>query len=141
MERDSGSSLSAHLPIQFKFPAKAEQLAQQPGDPNLFWVQDSINVGPLEEEAILETLEPAFSAFTNYNKSLRVLTNEVFDPVYSVMRSLGEVSLTIKKELFQHLLHGLKNLILMIEKTRILDWASENFLSESTIMQLIREEP
>ena len=29
----------------------------------------------------------------------------------------------------------------MIEKTHILNWAGQNFLSESTISQLIREEP
>ena len=78
-------------------------------------------------------LEPSFSALTAYNKSLRILTNEVFDPVYSVIRSLCEVSLNIKKEILQHLILGLKNLVTMIDNTTILDWAQNNFLSESTI--------
>ena len=86
-------------------------------------------------------MEPAFNALTNYSRSLKILTNDVFDPVYSVLRSLNDVSVNIKKELLEHLVHGLKNLLNMIEQTKILAWASENFLSESTIMQLIREEP
>ena len=92
------------MPIQFKFPkGKHAELCEQPVDPNVFWVQDRINVGQLKDREIQESLEHPFDSFGAYHKSLKVLTNEVFDPVYSVLYHLEDVSLTIRKELIQHL--------------------------------------
>ena len=107
----------------------------------MFWVQDHINVGRLGDREVQEGLETSFDSIGAYSKCLKVLTNEVFDPIYSVLCDSEEVSLTIRKELIQHLVQGLKNLLAMIEKTNIIGWVSQNFLSESTISQLIIEEP
>ena len=87
MERQSAASTyGANLPIQFKFPkTKNPGLCEQPVDPNVFWVQDRINVGQLREQQIQETLEPVYESLIEYSKCLKILTNEVFDPIYSVL--------------------------------------------------------
>ena len=134
MERSSDSgNFGINIPITFKFPIRSMQLCEQPIEPNIFWVQDRINVGQLKENKIAETLDNVYDNFGSYNKCLKILTNEVFDPIYSVLYYLEDVSLTIRKDLIQHLVHGLKNLLNMIEKTKILKWAAENYISEKSL--------
>ena len=73
--------------------------------------------------------------------SVKILTNEVFDPIYSILFHLEDVSTTIRKEVLELLQSGLKNLISLMNATKVLEWASQNFLSQSTMAQLVREDP
>lgn len=75
------------------------------------------------------------------NKSLKILSNEIFDPIYSILFHLEEVSLTVRKELLQVLINGLRNLTDLMTGTKVLEWAQENFLSHSTIATLVKEDP
>lgn len=75
------------------------------------------------------------------NRCLKILSNDVFDLIYSIIFALEDVNLKIRKELLQLLVQGLKNLVGLIERTKILDWAAHNFLSSSTINELMEEEP
>ena len=98
-------------------------------------------MGRLKESELLLTLEGILDSINERNKSLRIITNEVFDPIYSILFHLDQVSITVRKEVLQLLNHGLKNLISFMDSTKVLEWASLNFLSTSTIAQLIREDP
>ena len=69
------------------------------------------------------------------------MTNEVFDTIYSILFHLEDVTTYIRKEVLDLLQSGLKNLINLMNSTKVLEWASLNFLSSSTIAQLIREDP
>ena len=130
------------MPTQFKFPIRSVQLCDQPTEHNVFYVQDRIDVGRWKESNLLEQLEKIIDSIGGErNKCLKILTNEVFDPIYSILFHMEDVSITIRKEVLQLLVQGLKNLISLIERTKILDWASQNFLSNSTIEQLVRDDP
>ena len=74
------------------------------------------------------------------NKCLQILTGDVFDMLYSVNFFLEDVSLTIRKELIQMLVTGLKNLINLMDRTKIIHWASLNFISSDTMHQMVRED-
>ena len=58
------------------------------------------------------------------NKSLKILTNDCFDPIFSILFHLEDVSLTVRKELLELLINGLKNLKDLINGTKVLEWAS-----------------
>lgn len=117
------------------------QLCEQPVEPNVFYVENRMNVSRLKEADLLAQLESILDSINERNKSLRILTNDVFDPIYSILFSMEEVSITVRKELLQLLNHGLKNLVNFMTNAKVLEWASQNFLSGSTIAQLVREDP
>lgn len=73
---------------------------------------------------MLSQLEGILDSINERHKSLRILTNEVFDPIYSILFHIDSVSLTVRKEVLQLLNHGLKNLISFMNSTKVLDWAS-----------------
>ena len=130
------------MPIQFKFPIRSMQLCEQPSEPNIFYVSDRINVGQWKEEDQIDLLTKCFDQMTaDRQKSLRILTNEVFDPIYSIIFHLDNVSISVRKEVLLTLQTGLQRLLSLMNGTKVLDWANQNFLSSSTIAQLIREDP
>ena len=122
------------MPIQFKFPIRSLQLVEQPVDPNVFYVHSRENVGQWREKDLQDQLESIMDILGGErNRCLRILTNEVFDLIYSIIFALEDVNLKIRRELLELLVNGLKNLVKIIEDTRILEWAELNFLSNSTI--------
>ena len=131
----------AGMPIQFKIPKASLQLCQQPTEPNIFYVEDRVDVGRWRPQDLLQKLETILDSINERHKSLRILTNEVFDPIYSILFHMESVSITVRKEVLALLNHGLKNLISFMNSAKVIEWASDNFLSASTIQQLIREDP
>lgn len=100
MDRNSDMNFAGSgMPIKFKIPIRSMQLCEQPTEPNVFWVENRINVSRLKEADILAQLESILDSINERNKSLKILTNEVFDPIYSILFSLEEVSITVRKEL------------------------------------------
>ena len=57
-------------------------------------------------------------------KSLEILENEVFDPIFSILYHLDGVSMTVRKELLETLTQGLKSLTDLMEGTKVIEWAS-----------------
>ena len=100
-----------------------------------------MDVGRWKQQDLLQKLESILDTINERHKSLRILTNEVFDPIYSILFQMDSVSMAVRKEVLALLNHGLKNLISFMNSAKVLDWAAENFLSASTIQQSIREDP
>ena len=97
-------------------------------------MQDRIDVSRLKERDLQEQLERIqYGMGGDRNKSLKILSNEIFDPIFSILFHLEDVSLTVRKELIELLINGLKNLNDLMGRTKVLDWASQNFLSSSTV--------
>ena len=118
-------SFRSGMPIQFRFPIRSLQLVEQPVDPNVFYVQNRENVGQWREQNLQQSLENIMDILGgDRNKCLKILSNEVFDLIYSIIFNLEDVSLKIRKELLQLLVQGLKNIVGLLERTKILDWAS-----------------
>jgi len=93
------SFAQAGMPTQFKFPIRTTQLCEQPSEPNIFYVQDRIDVGRWKEHNLSEQLEKIIDTIGgDRNKCLKILTNEVFDPIYSILFHMEDVSVTIRKE-------------------------------------------
>ena len=136
------SFVAAGMPIKFKIPIRSLELCEQSTEPNVFYVQDRIDVGRWKEKDLLQTLTNIMESIGGDRKqALKILTNDVFDPIYSMLFHLDDVSTSVRKELLLTLQHGLNRLCNLMDGTKVLEWASENFLSSSTIAQLIREEP
>jgi hypothetical protein len=77
----------------------------------LFWVQDRSNVGQWSEEKCLEEVSNVMEKLSGgHKKSVQIMTNDMFDPLYSILFYLENVSVTVRKELIQTLNMGLKNL-------------------------------
>ena len=110
-------------------------------EPNVFFVENRIDVGRWKEADLEAQLNGILDSINERNQSLKILTNEVFDPIYSILFHLDNVSVSIRKDVLQLLNHGLKNLVNFMNGTKVLEWASLNFLSSSTIAQLVREDP
>ena len=104
-------------------------------------MEDRVDVGRWKPQDLLQKLETILDSINERHKSLRILTNEVFDPIYSILFHMDSVSITVRKEVLALLNHGLKNLISFMNSAKVIEWASDNFLSASTIQQLIREDP
>lgn len=63
----------------------------------------------MKEEQIIDLLTRCFENIAaDRQKSLRILTNEVFDPIYSIIFHLEDVSITVRKEVLLTLQTGLK---------------------------------
>ena len=91
-------------------------------------------MGRWKERDLDEQLQRIMDSIGGDRKnSIKILTNEVFDPIYSILFHLEDVSTYIRKELLELLQSGLKNLINLMNSTKVLEWASLNFLSSSTI--------
>ena len=73
--------------------------------------------------------------------TFKILKNSEFDLIFSILFYLEDVSLTVRKELIQLLTSGLKSLFSFIEKKKLLAWAEINFISTSTVNQLLRDVP
>jgi hypothetical protein len=67
------------------------------------------------------------------NKALKILNNENFDTIYSVLFYLQDVSITTRKEILQILEQGLKSLVQHIGRTKVLQWADQNFISTESL--------
>ena len=100
MDRNSSQMAFAGtgLPIQFRIPVRSMQLCETPTEPNVFYVENRINVARWKENDILEQLENILDSTNERNKSLKILTNEVFDPIYSILFHLDSVSIAVRKE-------------------------------------------
>ena len=140
MSRQSGASDFNNSHTNFVFPQRNLQLCEQPQDPNQFWVQDRINIGQLSDERIQQEIEQVLERLTG-NKCLQIATNEIFDVLYSAIFYLQDVSLTIRKEIIQILETGLRNLLKFMDRTHVLEWAEQNFISSDDINMTIQEEP
>lgn len=100
MEPNSEMSFVATgMPTQFKFPIRSMGLCEQPVEPNIFYVQDRIDVGRWKESDLKEAIERIIDSIGGErNKCLKILTNEVFDPIYSILFHLEDVTITVRKE-------------------------------------------
>ena len=117
-------------------------MCEQPVESNVFWVSHKIDVARMSENDVREIIKRIIDNICGERKkSLEILENEVFDPIFSILFHLENVSMTVRKELLETLTQGLKNLTDLMEGTKVIEWASQNFLSKSTIAQLVREEP
>ena len=74
------------------------------------------------------------------NKALNILQNDIFDSIYSVIFYLEDVSLSVRKELIQILEQGLKSLVQLMTRSRVLEWAEQNYISSESV-QLIDQDP
>lgn len=67
-------------------------------------MQDRIDVGRWKERDLIEQLERIMDSIGGDRKnSIKILTNEVFDPIYSILFHLDDVSITVRKELLEML--------------------------------------
>jgi hypothetical protein len=57
------------------------------------------------------------------NKAINILHNDIFDSLYSVIFYLEDVSITIRKEVIQTLEQGLKQLIQIMSRSKVLQYA------------------
>ena len=67
------------------------------------------------------------------SKCLEIISNEYFDPLYSINYYLEDMTLRVRKELIQCLQIGLKNVVHYFNQRKMLDWAEQNFLSSSMV--------
>ena len=94
-------------------------------EPNVFWVSHRIDIGRWSENEVKQKIEEIIDTISGErNKSLKILTNEVFDPIYSILFHFEDVSMTVRKELLETLTQGLKNLTSLMEGTKVIEWAS-----------------
>ena len=85
-------------------------------------MQDRINVAQITEERIQQEIDVVMESLSG-NKAVNILNNEVFDSIYSVLFYLGDVPISIRKDIIQILEQGLKNLTTHMQKARVLDFA------------------
>jgi len=71
-----------------------------------------------------------------HKKSVQIMSNDFFDPLYSILFYLENVSITVRKELIQSLNMGLKSLVSFMDKMKVLEWANENLITASSAMSL-----
>lgn len=64
---------------------------------------------------------------------MQIVTNDVFDVLYSAIFYLQDVSLSVRKEIIQILETGLRNLLKYMDRTRVLEWAEQNFINAEDI--------
>ena len=103
----------------------------------MFWVQDRINVGQWSEEKLLEEVGNVMEKLSGgHKKSVQIMNNDVFDPLYSILFYLDHVSVTVRKELIQSLNMGLKSLVSFMDKMKVLEWANENLITATSAMSL-----
>lgn len=108
---EASNTDSHHNGTFFKIPARSMALCDEPSNENQFYVKDRINVTNFSESELNEYLSQAMEKISGApKKAIYMLTNDVFDPFYSILFHLDQVSLTIRKDLIQSLNMGLKNL-------------------------------
>ena len=67
------------------------------------------------------------------NKALHILQNDNFDAIYSVLFYLQDVSLQVRKEMIQILEQGLKSLLQHMQRSNVLKWAKDNYISAESL--------
>jgi len=61
--------------------------------------------------------------------------------LYSAIFYLQDVSLTIRKEIVQILETGLRNLLKYMDRTHVLEWAEQNFISSDDVVMQAQDDP
>lgn len=100
-------------------------MCEQPVESNVFWVSHRIDVARMSENEVREIIKRIIDTVCGERKkSLEILENEVFDPIFSILHHLENVSMTVRKELLETLTQGLKSLTDLMEGTKVIEWAS-----------------
>ena len=100
-------------------------MSNQPVESNVFWVSHKIDVARMNENEIREIIKRIIDTICGERKkSLEILENEVFDPMFSIVYHLQDVSMTVRKELLETLTQGLKSLTDLMDGTKVIEWAS-----------------
>jgi len=78
----------------FKIPIRSMALCETPPDPKQFHVLSRTNTSTLPESTLLSSLDCAISTLSQKSKNcLLILSNAVFDPLYSILYHLDSMTL------------------------------------------------
>jgi len=123
--------------LTFKIPLRKEQLCDDPRDDKIFYVQDRVNMSNIDEQEIISELENVGGQLCGQgSKCLEITNNLNFDPLYSILFHLENMTPNVQKQLITLLQIGFKQLRNYIQHRGVDHTAKEIFISPSMIREL-----